>query len=58
VRISDCFGPAGPVVVQFPNHAPGKRYTALVEEILSARKYTVVRTELEAMLKRPVSSGS
>ncbi|GAA2785357.1 ParA family protein [Kitasatospora paracochleata] len=34
VRISDCFGPAGPVVVQFPNHAPGKRYTALVEEIL------------------------
>ncbi|MFD9063639.1 ParA family protein [Kitasatospora purpeofusca] len=34
VRISDCFGPAGPVVVQFPNHAPGKRYTQLVEEIL------------------------
>jgi chromosome partitioning protein len=34
VRISDCYGPAGPVVVQFPNHPPGKRYTALVEEIL------------------------
>jgi PPIC-type peptidyl-prolyl cis-trans isomerase-like protein/parvulin-like peptidyl-prolyl cis-trans isomerase-like protein len=32
-------------------------YTALVQEILSARKYAVVRTELEAMLKRPVSSG-
>ncbi|MCX5215514.1 ParA family protein [Kitasatospora sp. NBC_00240] len=34
VRISDCYGPTGPVVVQFPNHPPGKRYTALVEEIL------------------------
>jgi parvulin-like peptidyl-prolyl isomerase len=33
-------------------------YAALAQEILSGRKFTVVRTELEAMLKRPVASGS
>jgi PPIC-type PPIASE domain len=32
-------------------------YAALVKEVLAARHYTVVRSELEAMLKRPTASG-
>lgn len=33
-------------------------YTALVQEELARRKYSVVRPELEAMLRRPASAGS
>ena len=32
-------------------------YAALVKEVLAARRYTVVRSELEAMLKRPTAAG-
>jgi peptidyl-prolyl cis-trans isomerase C len=32
-------------------------YAALVREVLAARNYTVVRGELEAMLKRPIAVG-
>jgi parvulin-like peptidyl-prolyl isomerase len=32
-------------------------YAALVEELLAAKHFVVVKTELEAMLKRPVTGG-
>ena len=32
-------------------------YAALVKEVLAARHFAVVRSELEAMLKRPTAAG-
>jgi hypothetical protein len=32
-------------------------YAALVQEVLASRRFAVVRSELEAMLRRPTAAG-